>query len=235
MAQTCKILAGVSVFFVLLLLLISSDMKNSVTFSGYIYMPLETSKSSSKSPPTNSLQDLEVYVRYTTVDPEFPKQAEAWIFRSISLFWPKNTKVVVVLDKENAVDRAYGSTIMENTFSQKITLKVCYMETYPPEIIHHWGKMRVYMDMMHADFCTNATYVGLAHVDTLFTTAVTPNLLLEAGKPVVTGTIGEPGRDCWMKTGEFVLGVKQVMQCTHYFPVTFKTCLLYTSPSPRDA
>ena len=226
MAQTCKILAGVSVLFVLFLLLISSHMKKSVTFSGYKYLPLEPSKSSSKSPPTNSLQDLEVYVRYTTANPEFPKQAEAWIFRSISLFWPKNTKVVVVLDKENAADRAYGSTIMKNTLSQKITFKVCYMETYPPEMIHHWGKMRMYMDMMHADFCTNATYVGLVDVDTLFTTAVTPSLLLEAGKPVVTGRIGEPRRDCWMKTGEYVLGVKQVMQCMHYFPVTFKTAHL---------
>ena len=63
------------------------------------------------------------------------------------------------------------------------------METYPPEMIHYWGKMRMYMDMMHADFCTNATYVGLADVDTLFTTAVTPSLLLEAGKPVVIGRI----------------------------------------------
>ena len=37
------------------------------------------------------------------------------------------------------------------------------------------------MDMMHADLCTNATYVGLADVDTLFTTAVTPSPVTEAG------------------------------------------------------
>ena len=60
MPQTCKLLAGVSVFSVLFILLISSNMKKSVTFSGYKYLPLEPSKSSSKSPPTNSLQDLEV-------------------------------------------------------------------------------------------------------------------------------------------------------------------------------
>ena len=185
MALIYKILAGVSVCSVFFFSLFSSNMKSSLTFYGYKYLPFVTSK----SPSTNPLQDLEVYVRYTTANPEFPKQAEAWIFRSISFFWPKNTKVVVVLDKENAADRAYGSTIMENTLSQKITFKVCYMETYPPEMIHYWGKMRMYMDMMHADFCTNATYVGLAHVDTLFTTAVTPSLLLEAGKPVVIGRI----------------------------------------------
>ena len=226
MAQTCKILAGISIFSVLFLLWISSNMKSSLIFSGYKYLLLEPSKSSSNSPPTNSLQDLEVYVRYTTAHPESPKQAEAWIFRSISLFWPKNTKVVVVLDKENAADRAYGSTIMENTLSQKITFIVCYMEPYPPEMIHHLGKVRMYMDMMHADFCTNATYVGLVDVDTLFITAVTPSLLLEAGKPVVTGRIGKPRVECWIKTGEYVLGVKQVLQCMHYFPVTFKTAHL---------
>ena len=183
----------------------------------------EPSKNSSKSPPTNPLQDLEVYVRYTTADAEFPKQAESWLFRNISLFWPKNATVIVVLDKENAGDRVYGSKIKKSTWSKKISFKVCYMDAYPPEMIHHWGKMRMYVDMMHADLCTNATYVGLVDVDTLFTTAVMPSLVLEAGKPVVIGRIGEPRIPCWIKTGEYVLGIKQVMQCMHYFPVTFKT------------
>ena len=183
----------------------------------------EPSKNSSKSPLSNPLQDLEVYVRYTTADAEFPKQAEAWLFRSISLFWPKNATVIVVLDKENAGDRVYGSKIKKSTWSKKISFKVCYMEPYPPEMIHRWSKMRMYMDMMHADLCTNATYVGLVDVDTLFTTAVTPSLVLEAGKPVVTGRIGEPRIPCWIKSSEYVLGIKQVIQCMHYFPVTFKT------------
>ena len=100
------------------------------------------------------------------------------------------------------------------------------MEAYPPEMIHYWGKMRMYMDMMHVDLCTNATYVGLVDVDTLFTTAVTPSLVLEAGKPVITARIGQPRIPCWMKSGEYVLGIKQVMQCMHYFPVTFKTAHL---------
>ena len=224
MALPYKILASVSVFLVFFLLLFSSNMKSSLTSSDYL--PLEPSKNLSNSPPTNPLQDLEIYVRYTTAYPEVPKRAEDWIFRSISLFWSKNTKVVVVLDKENAADRAYGSTIMESTLSKKINFKVCYMETYPPNMIHHSGKMRMYIDMMHADFCTNATYVGLVDVDTLFTTAVTPSLILEAGKSVVTGRIGEPRIPCWMQTGEYVLGIKQVMQCMHYFPVTFKTAHL---------
>ena len=132
----------------------------------------------------------------------------------------------MVLDKENAADTAYGSTIKKSTLSKKITFEVCYMEAYPAEMIHHWGKMRMYMDMMHADLCTNATYVGLVDVDTLFTTAVTPSLVLEAGKPIVTGRIGEPRIPCWMKSGEYVLGIKQVMQCMHYFPVTFQTAHL---------
>lgn len=77
--------------------------------------------------------------------------------------------------------------------------------------------------MMHADLCTNATYVGLVDYDTVFTTAVTPNLIFEDGRPVVIARIGEPRVPCWTETGEYVLGIKQVMQCMHYFPVTFKT------------
>ena len=61
-------------------------------------------------------------------------------------------------------------------------------------------------------------------VDTLFITAVTPSLILEDGiKPVVTARIGEATIPCWIQTGEYVLGCKQVMQCMSHFPVTFKT------------
>ena len=173
----------------------------------------------SKSP----LDELEVYLRYTSSIKQFPRQAENWVLRSMSLFWPKNSKVVVVLDKESEEDRKYGSTLNETTQNKKLDLRVCYMEPYPQEMIHHWGKMRMYMDMMHADLCTNATYVGFVDVDTLFTTAVTPNLILEDGKPVVTGRIGDPRIPCWIESAAYILGRKQVMQCMHYFPVTFKT------------
>ena len=173
----------------------------------------------SKSP----LDEFEVYLRYTSSIKQFPLQAESWILRSMSLFWPKNSKVVVVLDKESEEDRKYGSTLNETTQNKKLDLRVCYMEPYPQEMIHHWGKMRMYMDMMHADLCTNATYIGLVDVDTLFTTAVTPNLILEDGKPVVTGRIGDPRIPCWIESAAYILGRKQVMQCMHYFPVTFKT------------
>ena len=228
MAFTSKNVAFAAIVSVFLTVLLFQHihLRTSSTPAENRCQPSEPSKNLWKSPPINPLQDFEVYVRYTTADPEFPKQADAWLFRSISLFWPKNTKVVVVLDKENAGDRAYGSTLKEATLTKSMTLKVCYMEAYPLEMIHHWGKMRMYMDMMHADLCTNATYVGLVDVDTVFTTAVTPSLVLEAGKPVVIGRIGEPRIPCWMKTGEYVLGVKQVMQCMHYFPVTFKTAHL---------
>ena len=94
---------------------------------------------STESPPSNPLHDFDVYVRYTTAGKLFPKQAEAWLFRSMSLFWPKNTKVVVVLDKENEADRKYGSTLNEATWNKKLDLRVCYMEPYPKDIIHNSG------------------------------------------------------------------------------------------------
>ena len=181
----------------------------------------ETTEPAEKS--KNHLDEFEVYLRYTSSIKQFPLQAESWILRSMSLFWPKNSKVVVVLDKESEEDKKYGSTLNETTQNKKLDLRVCYMEPYPQEMIHHWGKMRMYMDMMHADLCTNATYVGLVDVDTLFTTAVTPNLILEDRKPVVTGRIGDPRIPCWIESAAYILGRKQVMQCMHYFPVTFKT------------
>ena len=131
----------------------------------------------------------------------------------MSLFWPKNTKIVVVLDKENKAERKYGSTLNETTENKKLDLRACYMESYFKDIIHNWDKMRMYFDMMHADLCSNVNYVGLVDVHALFITAVTPSLILEDGKPVATRRIGHPRIPCW----------KQVMQCMHYFPVTFKT------------
>ena len=181
----------------------------------------EPTESAEKS--KNLVDEFETYLRYTSSIKQFPLQAESWVLRSMSLFWPKNSKVVVVLDKESEEDRKYGSTLNETTQNKKLDLRVCYMEPYPQEMIHHMGKMRMYMDMMHADLCTNATYVGLVDVDTLFTTAVTPSLILEDGKPVVTGRIGEPRIPCWIKSAAYILRRKQVMQCMHYFPVTFKT------------
>ena len=163
MTFTSKIVAFVASVSLFLILLISLSLYIYIHLNTSLrppvnrYLPSEPSKKSFKLPLTNPLRDLDVYVRFTTAIPDFPKQGEAWLFRSISLFWPKNTKVVVVLDKENARDRVYGSKIKKSALSKKITFKVCYTEAYPPEMIHHWGRMRMYMDMMHADLCTNAT------------------------------------------------------------------------------
>ena len=44
----------------------------------------------SKSP----LDEFEVYLRYTSSIKQFPRQAESWVLRSMSLFWPKNSKLL---------------------------------------------------------------------------------------------------------------------------------------------
>lgn len=196
---------------------------SSATFSTGVTKSNAEEPAESAEKSKNPLHEFEAYLRYTSSIKQFPLQAESWVLRSMSLFWPKNSKVVVVLDKESEEDRKHGSTLNETTHNKKLDLRVCYMEPYPQEMIHHWGKMRMYMDMMHADLCTNATYVGLVDVDTLFTTAVTPSLILEDGKPVVTGRIGDPRIPCWIESAAYILRRKQVMQCMHYFPVTFKT------------
>ena len=94
----------------------------------------EPTESAEKS--KNLVDEFEAYLRYTSSITQFPLQAESWVLRSMSLFWPKNSKVVI-LDKENEEDRKYGSTLNETTQNKKLDLRVCHMEPYAQEIIHH--------------------------------------------------------------------------------------------------
>eukprot|EP00112_Aurelia_sp_Birch-Aquarium-sp1_P022362 Seg628.1 transcript_id=Seg628.1/GoldUCD/mRNA.D3Y31 product="hypothetical protein" protein_id=Seg628.1/GoldUCD/D3Y31 len=163
---------------------------------------------------------FELYVRLTSVE-SFRKQLDGWLFKSINLFFVKYlASTVVVLDKEKSADRDFGNEILKNYKHMK--LRLCFMNPVPQDIIHNWGKERMYVDMMHADYCTKKEFVGFLDVDTLFVTAVTEDLLFEDGKPVVTGRIGAPRIPCWIATAEYILGRKQVMQCMSYFPVVFK-------------
>ena len=83
-------------------------------------------------------------------------------------------------------------------------------------------KERMYLDMMHADFCIRTGYVGFVDVDTLFVTAVTQDVPFEDGKQIVAGRIGIPRIPCWIDTAEYILGLKQVVERMSYFPVVFK-------------
>ena len=81
----------------------------------------EPTESAEKS--KNLVDEFETYLRYTSSIKQFPLQAESWVLRSMSLFWPKNSKVVVVLDKESEEDRKYGSTLNETTQNKKLDLR----------------------------------------------------------------------------------------------------------------
>ena len=96
------------------------------------------------------------------------------------------------------------------------------MDPFSTNITHNWGKGRMYLDMMHADSCKLSGYVGFVYLDTLFVTAVTQDLLFEEGEPITMGRIDAPRIPCWIATVEYMLGLKQVMQCMSYFPVVFK-------------
>ena len=164
--------------------------------------------------------DFAIYVRLTS-SRKFTEQLENWLFKSIDLFFPKHlASIVIVFDSEKQADHKYASEVMDKY--GKFNLRVCYMDPIPESIIHKWGKERMYLDMMHADSCKMSGYVGFVDVDTLFVTAVTQDLLFEDGKPIVTGRIGVPRVPCWIDTAEYILGLKQVMQCMSYFPVVFK-------------
>ena len=163
--------------------------------------------------------DFEIYVRLTS-RPEFKKQLENWLFKSMELFFPKHlASTVLVFDSEKPADRDYADQLVHS--HGRFNLRICYMDPVPSDVVHNWGKERMYFDMMHADYCKKRGFVGFVDVDTLFVTAVTQDLLFENGKPIVTGRIGIPRIPCWIDTAEYVLGLKQVMQCMSYFPVVF--------------
>eukprot|EP00794_Sanderia_malayensis_P008214 gene8214-biopygen6642 len=170
---------------------------------------------------SNEDSEFEIYIRLTTVKKEFAEQIEIWPIKSMKLFFQKKfANLLIVMDDENKQDHEYGDKFHE--LHPDMNTSVCYMKPLPKEYYHGWGKARMYMDMMHADVCSTKEYVGFIDVDTLFVTAVTENLLFEDKKPIITGRIGIPRVPCWIQTGQYILGMKQVMQCMSYFPVTFK-------------
>ena len=75
-------------------------------------------------PSRSQLEGLELYARYNTLKfgGKFPRRVHEWLFGSISLFWPKNTRLVVVLDQDVETDRAYGSTLEEANRYKEIEL-----------------------------------------------------------------------------------------------------------------
>ena len=189
----------------------------------FVNVPLENSlrkyRGNNHSIHSNEI-DFELYVRLTS-SPSFREQLENWLFKSIELFFPRRlASTIIVFDSEKQADREYASKVLHKY--DRFDIRVCYMDPIPENIIHKWGKERMYLDMMHADSCKLSGYVGFVDVDTLFVTAVTQDLLFENGKPIVTGRIGVPRVPCWIDTAEYVLGLKQVMQCMSYFPVIFK-------------
>ena len=173
-----------------------------------------------KEPDVELGKRFELYVRLTNKE-SFRQQLDDWLFKSMNLFFVKSlASTVVVLDSEKPADWDYGKELLKR-YSQ-MSLRMCYMNPIPQDVIDNWGKARMYLDMMHADTCTQREFVGFLDVDTLFVTAVTEDLLFEDAKPIVTGRIGTPRVPCWIATAEYILGLKQVMQCMSYFPVVFK-------------
>ena len=175
----------------------------------------------SKTDFWNDTLDFTFYVRMTH-SPRYSEEYRRILIQSMRLFVPNNAaRLVVALDNEKASDHKFG---------QKITNewpypKICYMEQGDPQTYYGLGKVRMYLDMMYADNCTDAIYVGFIDTDTLFDTLLTQQLLFEGGKPVVIAKIGaEPsGLKCWAATTARFLGKKQVMNCMAAFPVIVKT------------
>ena len=165
--------------------------------------------------------DFVFYVRLTN-DIRFANEYRRVLVRSMKLFVPNDAaNLVVALDSEKRQDHEFG----EQLKNEWPFPTICYMDPGDPRVYYGSGKVRMYWDMMYADKCTNAKYVGFVDTDTLFDTLVTPQLLFEGQKPVIIAKIGEEPKwynKCWVKSTARFLRKKQVMNCMTAFPVMFK-------------
>eukprot|EP00794_Sanderia_malayensis_P015203 gene15203-biopygen12660 len=169
--------------------------------------------------PWKNVPDFVLYLRFTSV-PRFVEEYKRDLLRTMKIFFPaERSKLLLVLDNEKPKDHELGKQLK----SEWPYPEVCYMDPGDPNIYHHWGKGRMYWDMMYPDNCTNATYVGYIDSDIFFTTLVTPYLLFENNKPIIVAKIGLPPFPCWEFMTEEFLGRKEVMQCMSAFPIMFKT------------
>ncbi len=139
------------------------------------------------------------------------------LLMSMKLFWFLPVDLAVVLD-DTPEDRTLGKEI-----SGKYPLpRIWYEQKIDPEVYHNNGWNLQQLSMFYADKYVTKKYIGCVDTDTLFVTAVTPELMFYGTKPRVIGQYGVPVIPVWGQKTQFVLGRNEVFHCMDYFPVIMK-------------
>ena len=164
-------------------------------------------------------ENMDLYLRMTTVNPLFVKLYKSVFVQSMRYFWPDNYSIVVVLDQEKTEDHIFGDTIRQ-TFPFPRT---CFMQA--PTVSGYSGFDRMQRDMFYPENCTSKKYVGFVDTDTMFITRVIPGMLFVADKPIIMGIYGTPISWYWSVMAQSTANIfktNEVMRCMSYFPVIMK-------------
>ncbi|XP_013381563.1 uncharacterized protein LOC106152497 [Lingula anatina] len=166
--------------------------------------------------PWTNVPSFEVFVRMCSAKKDIYDKI---LIPSMKLFWPNDTRLVVVLDNETKSDHLCGEEL-RNRYPYP---KVFYEN--PSKAYNNHGHDRQQWSMFYPENYTNAEYVGFVDTDTLFVSTVTPEDLFLNGKPVVIGVYGSLLNSWWrgvaLKTSK-LFGKPEVMKCMGYFPVIVK-------------
>ena len=213
---SCLVGIGASV---LIFVLSFRYQERGVVCPGSVTVLRNRSEQASEKGPWEGIPDFILYLRFTS-GPRWENEYYNVLIRTMKIFMPhERAKLLLVLDNEKPQDHKLGDKLKKEWPHPE----VCYRDPGDPGIYHHWGKSRMYWDMMHPDHCSHVPYVGFIDTDTFFSTLVTPNQLFENGKPVIVAKIGLAAHACWEVTTEIFIGKKAVMQCMSTFPLMIKT------------
>ena len=168
---------------------------------------------------TDPSEDMELYLRMSTVNQALPKFYESVLVQSMKYFWPTNFSMVMVLDKERPADHTFGNTTQKSFPFPR----VCYMD--PVTEVRFSGMHRMQRDMFYPELCTNKTFVAFIDTDTMFITRVIPKMLFSEGKPIVVGIYGNIWDHHYVLNSQSTANIfqtKEVMRCMSNFPIIFK-------------
>ena len=164
----------------------------------------------------NELEQIDVYVRMSTVNPILPMFYDKVLVQSMKYFWPDISSMVVVLDNERQEDHKFAEAI-QNVFPFP---RICFMD----RVDEHRRFDRMQRDMLYPELCTSKKYVAYVDTDTMFVTRVIPEMLFDNGKPVIIGIYGKIAINPWNKAAKSTANIfktKEVMKCMSTFPVIF--------------
>ena len=167
----------------------------------------------------SAYDDMELYLRMTSIAPTFVNLYENVLVRSMRYFWPDISSMVVVLDQEKPKDHVFGN-LQRNTFPFP---RICFMEII--SVPGYSGNDRMQRDMFYPEICTSKKYIAFVDTDTVFITRIVPEMLFADGKPIIIAVYGKEVDPYLVEFGHTTANIfktKEFMRCMTFFPIVLK-------------